>query len=46
MTKAYLVGMVKVTNMEGMAPYMAAVEDTVTEHGGKFLVRHMDEKPY
>ena len=44
MTKAYLVGMVKVTNMEGMAPYMAAVEDTVTEHGGKFLVRHMDEK--
>ena len=32
MTKAYLVGMVKVTNMEGMAPYMAAVEDTVTEH--------------
>ena len=44
MTKAYLVGMVKVTNMEGMAPYMTAVEDTVTEHGGRFLVRHMDEK--
>jgi uncharacterized protein (DUF1330 family) len=36
--------MIKVTNMDGMGPYMAAVEDTITEHGGKFLVRHMDEK--
>ena len=41
--KAYLVGMIKVTNMDGMGPY-AAVEDTITEHGGKFLMRHMDEK--
>ena len=44
MAKAYLVGMINVTNMDGMGPYMAAVEDTITEHGGKFLVRHMDEK--
>ena len=35
MAKAYLVGMIKVTNMDGMGPYMAAVEDTITEHGGK-----------
>ena len=25
---------------------MTAAEDTVTEHGDKFLVRHMDEKPH
>ena len=44
MAKAYLVGMINVTNMDGMGPYMAAVPATVAEHGGRFLVRHMDEK--
>ena len=44
MAKAYLVAMIKVTNMDGMGPYMAAVPDTVAEHGGRFLVRNMDEK--
>ena len=44
MAKAYLVGMINVTNMDGMGPYMAAVPDTIAEHGGRFLVRHMDEK--
>ena len=29
----------EITNMEGMAPYMEAVSDTVTAHGGKYLVR-------
>jgi uncharacterized protein (DUF1330 family) len=29
----------EITNMDGMAPYMAAVTDTITSHGGKYLVR-------
>lgn len=43
MPKAYVVAMIQVNNMEGMSPYMAGVEGTVTEHGGRFLVRHMGE---
>ncbi|MGY9075229.1 MAG: DUF1330 domain-containing protein [Acidimicrobiales bacterium] len=46
MPKGYVVAMVKVNNMEGMAPYMDSVGETVTEHGGRFLVRHMGEKLY
>jgi uncharacterized protein (DUF1330 family) len=29
----------EITNREGMGPYIAAVSDTITEHGGRFLVR-------
>ncbi|WP_394935422.1 DUF1330 domain-containing protein [uncultured Ilumatobacter sp.] len=46
MPKAYVVAMIQVNNMEGMSPYMAGVEGTVMEHGGRFLVRHMGEKLY
>ena len=28
----------EVTNMAGMAPYRAAVSDTIRNHGGKYLV--------
>ena len=46
MTKAYVVAMIKVTNMEGMGSYMAGVAQTVDDNGGRFLVRHMEEKLY
>jgi uncharacterized protein (DUF1330 family) len=46
MPKGYVVAMIQVNNMEGMLPYMDGVEGTVTEHGGRFLVRHMGEKLY
>lgn len=29
----------EITNMDGMGPYMSAVSDTITNHGGKYLVR-------
>ena len=29
----------EITNMEGIGPYMAAVSDTIADHGGKYLVR-------
>ena len=29
----------EITNMDGMGPYLAAVSDTITSHGGKYLVR-------
>lgn len=29
----------KITNMDGMGPYMASVSDTIANHGGKYLVR-------
>ncbi len=44
MAKAYLVAMIKVNDMEGMGSYMSAVPQTVADHGGRFLVRHMAEK--
>ena len=36
---AYAIVELEITNMEGMAPYMEAVPDTVAAHGGKYLVR-------
>jgi len=40
MPKAYVIGHVTLTNAETfMADYGAKVEDTITEFGGKFLVR-------
>jgi uncharacterized protein (DUF1330 family) len=44
MPKAYVVGMIKVNNMEGFAPYKAAIDPSIAEHGGRFIVRHRDEK--
>ncbi|MDE0874934.1 MAG: DUF1330 domain-containing protein [Acidimicrobiales bacterium] len=37
MPKAYVMGMLTITNPEGMGPYMAAVPETIAEHGGRFL---------
>jgi uncharacterized protein (DUF1330 family) len=36
---AYALVELDVTNLDGMAPYMAAVSDTIASHGGKYLVR-------
>jgi uncharacterized protein (DUF1330 family) len=36
---AYALIELEITNMEGIAPYMASVADTVAGHGGKYLVR-------
>jgi uncharacterized protein (DUF1330 family) len=36
---AYALIDLEVTDMEAMGPYMTAVSDTVTSHGGKYLVR-------
>lgn len=36
---AYALIELEITNMDGMAPYVAAVSDTVTSHGGRYLVR-------
>lgn len=36
---AYALAELEVTNREAMAPYIEAVEDTITAHGGRFLVR-------
>ena len=44
MPKAYLVAMITINDMEGMGSYMANVPQTVADHGGRFLVRHMGEK--
>lgn len=35
----YAVVEVEIMNIDGMAPYMVAVSDTIAEYGGKFLVR-------
>ena len=35
----YAVVEVEIINIDGMAPYMVAVSDTIAEYGGKFLVR-------
>ncbi|MFI4934478.1 MAG: DUF1330 domain-containing protein [Caulobacterales bacterium] len=29
----------EITSMDGMGPYIATVSDTITNHGGKYLVR-------
>lgn len=29
----------QITNADGLGPYVAAVSDTITSHGGKYLVR-------
>ena len=29
----------EVTNMDGIGPYLTAVSDTITSHGGRYLVR-------
>ena len=29
----------EITNMDGMGPYVVAVSDTITNHGGRYLVR-------
>ena len=39
MSKAYLMGMLEVDNPDGMGPYLEKVEETVTNHGGRYLVR-------
>ena len=36
---AYALIELEITNLDGMAPYMAAVSDTIAAHGGKYLVR-------
>ena len=36
---AYALIELEVINMDGLAPYMAGVSDTITNHGGKYLVR-------
>ena len=36
---AYLFGEIEVTNPAGLAPYRAAVNDTIVKYGGRFLVR-------
>ena len=36
---AYLVGEIEVTNPAGLEPYRAAVGETITRYGGRFLVR-------
>lgn len=36
---AYALAELEITNMEGFAPYMEAVTDTIVAHGGKYLVR-------
>ena len=44
MPTAYVMGMLTITNPEGMGPYMAAVPETIAEDGS--FVRHMGEKLY
>ena len=36
---AYLIGEFEVTNPAGLAPYRAAVNDTIVRHGGRFIIR-------
>ena len=36
---AYALIELEITNMEGLAPYVAAVSDTLAAHGGRYLVR-------
>jgi len=35
----YLFGEIEVRNASGLAPYRAAVNETITRYGGRFLVR-------
>lgn len=39
MTKAYLVGNITVTNPEGYAQYQKDVPQTISDFGGRYLVR-------
>lgn len=39
MTKAYLVGNITVTNPEGYAEYQKHVPKTISDFGGRYLVR-------
>ena len=39
---AYALIELEIMNMDGMGPYMAAVSDTIGNHGGKYLVRAGD----
>ena len=36
---AYALIELEITSTEGIAPYLATVSDTITNHGGKYLVR-------
>jgi uncharacterized protein (DUF1330 family) len=36
---AYALIELEITDRDGMGPYIAAVTDTITAHGGKYLVR-------
>ena len=36
---AYALIELEISNMDGMRPYIEAVSDTITSHGGKYLVR-------
>ena len=36
---AYALIELEITDVDGIGPYMAAVSETVTNHGGKYLVR-------
>jgi uncharacterized protein (DUF1330 family) len=35
----YVVWDAEITNRPGLEPYVAAVTDTITKHGGRYLVR-------
>lgn len=39
MTKAYLVGQITITNPEGYALYQQQVPKTISDFGGRYLVR-------
>lgn len=39
MTKAYLVGNITITNPEGYAQYQKLVPQTISDFGGRYLVR-------
>lgn len=39
MTKAYVIGLLKINDPKAMGPYLESVEKTVTDHGGSYLVR-------
>jgi uncharacterized protein (DUF1330 family) len=36
---AYALIELEITSMDGIGPYIAAVSDTIANHGGKYLVR-------
>jgi len=41
----YVVWDAGITNRAGLAPYVAAVSDTIAKHGGRYLVRGVSANP-